>query len=312
MNKRPIMLIAALLFSWPTFAQTVSGGKVNTESTKLAQRLDTAKKQEGWLIRGTNNLMINQAAFSDWVAGGINSVALTGRIDYEFNLRKGKNLWENRILAGYGLRHENKGTTTKVEDIFDLTSKYGYQMGKSNWYAAMSLNLKTQLSKGFDYNKPALSYISNILSPGYATYGLGFEYVPNSNFQLSIHPITSRFTVILDDAVFDPDRDGVLTPAYGAKPNENLVYQLGAYFGGRYRTKLAENIMLDNRFGMFSNYLKKPLNMVFSYSAVLDMKVNQYISTQITADLFYDENQISKMQIKETLGVGLTYRFGKY
>ncbi|WP_461485717.1 DUF3078 domain-containing protein [Pedobacter sp.] len=310
--RRSLLLMIAALISGTATAQTVKGGKVNTESAKLANKLDTTQKQEGWTVRGTNTLLLNQAAFSNWIAGGINAIALTARADYEFNLKKGKNLWENRILGGYGLRSEEGSRATKVEDIIDFTSKYGYQLGKSNWYSAAALNLKTQFAKGYDYAKPAQSYISNLFSPGYVTLGLGIDYIPNDNFNLSIHPLTSRFTIIADKAVFDPDQDGILTDAYGAKPTESLVYQLGAYVGGRYKVKLMENILLDNRFGIFTNYLEKPQNMVLSYSAILDMKVNKFISTQITADLFYDDNQIGKLQLKETLGVGLTYKFGRY
>jgi hypothetical protein len=310
--KKHFLLAISSLISLTSVAQTIQNGKVNTESTKIVGKLDTAKKQEGWTIRGTNVLLFNQAAFSNWVAGGINSVALTARADYEFNLKKGKNLWENRFLMGYGLRSEEKSDATKVEDVLDITSKYGYQIKQSNWFAAASLNLKTQFSKGYDYSKPTQSYISNFMAPGYLTFGLGVDYIPNDNFQLSIHPLTSRLTFIGDKAVFDPNKDGILTDAYGAKPGENFVYQLGAYLGGRYKVKLMENMLLDNRFGIFTNYLKNPQNLVMAYSGILDMKVNKFISTQITADLFYDDNQIGKLQLKETLGVGLTYKFGKY
>jgi hypothetical protein len=310
--KKHFLLAISSLISLTSVAQTIQNGKVNTESTKIVGKLDTAKKQEGWTIRGTNVLLFNQAAFSNWVAGGINSVALTARADYEFNLKKGKNLWENRFLMGYGLRSEEKSDATKVEDVLDITSKYGYQIKQSNWFAAASLNLKTQFSKGYDYSKPSQGYISNFMAPGYLTFGLGVDYIPNDNFQLSIHPLTSRLTFIGDKAVFDPNKDGILTDAYGAKPGENFVYQLGAYFGGRYKVKLMENMLLDNRFGIFTNYLKNPQNLVMAYSGILDMKVNKFISTQITADLFYDDNQIGKLQLKETLGVGLTYKFGKY
>lgn len=310
--KRILLITTACLLNLYALAQTVQGGKVNTESGKLLNKLDTAKKQEGWTVRGTNVLLLNQAAFSNWVAGGINSVALTARADYEFNLKKGKNLWENRILMGYGLRSEEKSDATKVEDVIDLSSKYGYQLKQSNWYAAAALGLKTQFSKGYDYSKPTQGYISNFMAPGYVTFGLGVDYIPNDNFQLSIHPLTSRLTFIGDKAVFDPDHDGVLTDAFGAKPGENFVYQLGAYVGGRYKAKLMENVFLDNRFGIFTNYLKDPQNMVLAYSGILDLKVNRFISTQITADLFYDDNQIGKLQLKETLGVGITYKFGKY
>lgn len=310
--KKILLLVLLFPISSYSIAQTVKSGKVDTESNKILNKLDTAKKQEGWTVRGTNTMLLNQAAFSNWVAGGINSVALTARADYEFNLKRGKNLWENRILMGYGLRSEQKSQTTKVEDVIDLTSKYGYQIKQSNWYAAAALNLKTQFSKGYDYSKPTQSYLSNLFAPAYVTAGLGVDYIPNDNFQLSIHPLTSRLTFVTDEAVFDPDNDGILTEAFGVKPGENFVYQLGAYIGGRYKTKLMENILLDNRFGIFTNYLKDPQNVVLAYSAILDMKVNKFISTQITADLFYDDNQIGKLQLKETLGVGLTYKFGKY
>lgn len=310
--KKHFLLAISSLISFNSVSQTIQNGKVNTESTKIVGKLDTSKKQEGWTVRGTNVLLLNQAAFSNWVAGGSNSIALTARSDYEFNLKKGKDLWENRFLFGYGLRSEENRKSTKVEDVIDITSKYGHQIKQSNWFGAAALNLRTQFSKGYDYSKPTQGYISNFLSPGYLTFGLGADYIPNDNFQLSIHPFTSRLTFIGDNAVFDPNNDGILTDAYGAKPGENFVYQLGAYFGGRYRAKLMENILLDNRFGIFTNYLKDPQNMVLAYSGILDMKVNKFISTQITADLFYDDNQIGKLQLKETLGVGVTYKFGKY
>lgn len=310
--KKYLLFATSLLISLYSTAQTVQGGKVNTESSKILNKLDTAKKQEGWTVRGTNSLLLNQAAFSNWVAGGINSVALTARTDYEFNLKRGKVLWENRFLMAYGLRSEQNTKTTKVEDVLDLTSKYGYQIKQSNWFAAAAINLKTQFSKGYDYSKPTQGYLSNFFAPAYVTVGLGVDYIPNDNFQLSLHPLTSRLTFVNDKAVFDPDHDGILTEAFGVKPDETFVYQLGAYVGGRYKVKLMENILLDNRFGVFTNYLKNPQNLVIAYSGILDMKVNKFISTQVTADLFYDDNQIGKLQLKETLGVGLTYKFGKY
>ena len=309
--KKQFLTSILLLTSLFVLAKSVTNGK-ETEGANLVGKQDTTKKQQNWTIRGTNVLLLNQATFSNWIAGGINSLALTTRADYEFNFKKGKNIWENRVLMGYGLRSEQARDATKVEDVIDLSSKYGSQLNKSKWFVSAALNFKTQFDKGFDYSKPAQGYISNFMAPGYVTLGLGLDYIPNDNFQLNIHPLTSRFTFVNDKAVFDPNKDGILTPAYGAKPGENFVYQLGAYIGGRYKTKIAENVLLDNRFGIFTNYLKDPQNMVLSYAGILDMKVNKFISTQITADLFYDDNQIGKLQLKQTLGVGLTYKFGKY
>jgi hypothetical protein len=48
---------------------------------------------------------------------------------------------------------------------------------------------------------------------------------------------------------------------------------------------------------------------VLSYSGVLNMKINKFISTNVTLDLLYDHNQIQKTQLKQTLGVGFAYNF---
>lgn len=49
--------------------------------------------------------------------------------------------------------------------------------------------------------------------------------------------------------------------------------------------------------------------MDIAYQGVLDLKVNSFISAQATVNLFYDEDQIQKTQLKQTLGVGLSYKF---
>ena len=68
-----------------------------------------------------------------------------------------------------------------------------------------------------------------------------------------------------------------------------------------------ENITLLNTASVFSNYLDHPERLVLSYGGVLNMKINKYISSNITLDLLYDHNQIWKTQMKQTLGVGFAY-----
>lgn len=68
-----------------------------------------------------------------------------------------------------------------------------------------------------------------------------------------------------------------------------------------------ENITLQNNASVFSNYLDHPERLVLSYGRILNLKVNKYISTNVTLDLLYDHNQIKKTQLKQTLGIGLAY-----
>ena len=39
------------------------------------------------------------------------------------------------------------------------------------------------------------------------------------------------------------------------------------------------------------------------------MKVNKFVSAQVSVNLLYDEDQIKKTQIKQTLGIGFNYKF---
>lgn len=70
-----------------------------------------------------------------------------------------------------------------------------------------------------------------------------------------------------------------------------------------------ENVSIINTASVFSNYLDHPERLVLAYGAVLNLKVNKYISSNITLDLLYDHNQIQKTQLKQTLGIGFGYTF---
>ena len=39
------------------------------------------------------------------------------------------------------------------------------------------------------------------------------------------------------------------------------------------------------------------------------MKINQFLSTNVVTQLIYDKDQVDKVQFKEIIGIGLTYKF---
>lgn len=289
-------------------AQTVDGsGNLQVTSQKYVKVKPTNNRLQGWYINGNNSLQFNQAAFSNWVAGGVNSYSLMANIDYEFNFTRGRHIWDNRTLFNYGVMRNEGEEYRKSNDVIDLTSSYGYEFIK-NFYFAASLNFKTQFSEGYDYSdKDPLTQkykkTSNFMAPGYFSFGVGVDYKPNENIQLSLHPFTSRFTFVMDE---DFQKKG----SFGLKADgDSYVYEFGAFVGARYKIPVYQNITYDNRLGVYINYLENPLNMDIAYQGVLDMKINSLISTQATINLFYDENQVKKTQLKQTLGVGISYKF---
>ena len=289
------------IFSLGQFLDT-NGNLVLDGRKYLKSKVDTTGRKSGWVINGANTLQFNQNSFSNWMPGGENSISATGKIDYELNYRKERHLWDNRILLEYGFIDNKTNGTRKTSDNINITSSYGY-LFREYWYLIASVNLRSQFTEGFDYNVTPYKKLSNFMSPGYLTVGIGANYIPNSNFQLSIQPITSRTTFVLDE--------GLRTKGnFGLKDDGDMAYfEMGAYIGARYRLKIFENVFLDNNIAIFSNYSDKPLNMDIVYASNIDMKINNFLSTQVSLNIIYDEDQIKKTQMKQTLGVGLIYKF---
>lgn len=291
----------------------------NLNDRKIQKGEITKEEKEGWTRRGKNSLLFNQAAFSNWVAGGVNSAGALANIDYEFNYQKDKTIWNNRVMFAYGLQSNKGESTKKTEDNINLNSQYRYQIKQTKWYFGTRLNLQTQFTKGYDYKDldgdgtDEKYETSNFFAPAYLQVGGGIDYVPNDLFELSIHPLNSKITFVANDEVFkDYTAPGVFTlknEAFGVKHGDHIRYELGLFVSARQRLNLMKNIAIDHQIALYTNYFDHPERVDISYSALLNMTINKYISAQLTGDLLYDYDQIKKLQFKQTLGIGLTYTF---
>jgi len=282
---KKVLLSVSLLFALSSYAQE----QPVQDSTKA------------WSIIGQNTLMLNQSAFSNWVAGGANNIGWQAGVNYNMTYEKDKDLWENLIILGYGMNNTQGVGPRKTQDVINLSTNYGRKIS-GNWYASVGAGLISQFAPGYeDGNNPEASKISNFMSPGYVNVGAGFTYKPSDNFTMTLRPANARFTFVLD-------KDLQWAGNYGLKNDgDSMLFQFGFLGTAQYKVKLMENITLQNNASVFSNYLDHPERLVLSYSGILNMKVNKYISTNVTLDLLYDHNQIKKTQLKQTLGIGLAY-----
>jgi hypothetical protein len=268
--------------------------EVKNDSVKI----DTIKY---WSVLGKNTLMINQAAFSNWVGGGANNIGWLAGANYNITYEKNKDLWENIIILNYGQNNTQGIGTRKTQDVLNVSTNYGRQFSKS-WYLSGGASLLTQFAAGYeDGNNPEAKKISNFMAPGYLNFGLGITYRPNDNLTVTLRPANARWTLVLD-----PDLQ--FAGSYGLKQDgDSSLLQFGFLGTALYKVKLMQDIYLSNTASVFSNYLDHPDRLVLAYGALLNMKVNKFISTNITLDVLYDHNQIQKTQLKQTLGVGFAY-----
>src|SRR6201996_2583004 len=123
-----------------------------------------------WTIHGVNTLLVNQSSFKDWAAGGVNSVALNAEMDYDFDYKKDKWSWDNKVILGYGLSDVTGLGWRKNDDRIILNSLLGYQAAKY-WLYTFYMNFQTQFTDGYSYGaNNQRTLLSTLFAPAYLTF----------------------------------------------------------------------------------------------------------------------------------------------
>jgi hypothetical protein len=296
------------------------------QGTEMEKKLhaNPADSTLGWKKGGVLVVNLAQTSLTNWAAGGENSVAINGMFSGFANYKKGKSVWDNSLDLGYGILKQGKNSSfRKTDDKFDFLSIYGRDAFKNFYYAGL-FNFKTQMAPGYNY--PDVSNkISDIFSPAYLLIALGMDYKPNNYFSAFIAPITAKFTFVNDKKLSDEG-------AFGVTPGKKSLFEFGGYLRAIYsrndfKTEFLKNVSFTTKIDLFSNYLKKPQNIVINWETLIALKVNKFISASINTQLVYDdkvrvpfdvnrdgiispgEGIRSKVQFKEILGIGLSYKF---
>lgn len=135
-----------------------------------------------WKVAGKSSLNFSQVSLTNWSEGGDGSVAGAFLFGITANKLKDRHSWDNNFTFEYGMTKNNSESLRKSIDQIYLSSKYGYEIGKP-WYLAALFDFKTQSAKGYNYPNTD-RYISRFFAPAYMNFALGFDYKPNPDFSL--------------------------------------------------------------------------------------------------------------------------------
>jgi hypothetical protein len=287
---------------------TFSIGLIFTLSV-IAQ--DTVTVEGSWIYNGMASLNFSQVSLTNWAQGGESSYAINGMAALNFNYSKDRNSWANTLDVGYGTQKIGEKDPAKTDDHLELLSKYGRQLS-GNWFFSGMLNLKTQFTKGFNQTDAGKILISDFLSPGYLIFSLGMEYKKDDSFFILLSPVSSKITILVNDSLSD-------VGSFGVDPGKNTRAEFGGLVKIGVNKDLMENVNLTSTLDLFSNYFDNPQNIDISWKALLNMKINQYLSANISTHLIYDDDIDwvdsegitggPKVQFKEILGIGFSYKF---
>src|SRR5205085_12199944 len=125
-------------------------------------------------------------------------------------------------------------------------------------------------------------------------------------FEVYFSPITAKWTFVNDQTLSD-------VGAYGVDPGKNLRSEFGAYFTMKFKKDIMEHVNLYSKLELFNNYSDKDKDNAkkvdVNWENILTMTVNKFISASFTAQVIYDADVIETTQFKETIGLGLGYKF---
>lgn len=265
-----------------------------------------------WKSKGEVSLLFNQSNFSNWTAGGENNLSGNFGLNYGLDYAKDDWTWDNKLMASYGLvKTKNASFEKKTDDRLELNSILG-KKATGQWSYSAFLNFRTQITKGYIYGKDAngaeiRTENTNFLSPGYLTFGPGMLYKKDDNLKINLAPLTSKLTFVDD---FYTSQPGYVDGSYfGVDADKSMRYELGFYASVYYKLNIMANVSAENILNLYSNYLEDTQNVDVDYSLNIVMKINRYLSTNLSFQAIYDDNAYRGLQTRQVFGVGVNYGF---
>lgn len=290
----------------------------------------TIEIQPEWTSSNKVGLDISEVAFTNWNAGGSNSISALINSESNYNYKDKYFNWKNRLTTRYGINKQEARELRKTEDLFEFNSNLGYRPDSlSNWFYSARLNFKTQFSNGYQYpdtEKP----ISRFMAPGYLFFGVGMEYGKNID-KLSFYfsPLTFKTTFVLDQELANAGAFGVKPAEYDVLGNlitkgERLRRELGILLTNSYEMEIVENITMMHLVSLYTDYINSFGNIDVDWQINFDFKVNNFIRATFGSHIRYDndvkikrETEIegefeelgAKVQWKQFLGIGFAVDF---
>ena len=256
---------------------------------------------------GNTRFNFNQAYFSNWISGGESALTLLYGLDYNFNYSDRNGLvWDSNLLLSLGTTYVSGSKyLKKADDRFEINSLVGKQIN-TYWNYSSFLNFKTQLLPGFKFfnqdGEELRERVSQFLSPAILQAGLGFYYKKNQDFWVNISPVSARMIIVSKKFTQELEAE---SKYFGVVFNKRSKFFFGALISGFYKKEIMENIIWENKFSVYVNYLEKMENVDFDWNSNMRFKVNSKISGNFILHLLYDDDLIGKLQVRELLGLGI-------
>jgi hypothetical protein len=287
------LLILGLSVSSMLFAQEVEGDSL------------PRWKQERKL-----GVLINQSSFDNWLAGGVDSFSGTLNFDYDLRYQSDQWDWTTTLDAALGYaKNMGQDYFSKTEDQLEINTLLALKSSR-RWNFSSSFNLKTQNAPGNNFIETAGNIerikTSGFFSPAYMRLGVGMAYIKEKEFGLQFNPLTARLIVV--DRAFTQNLAQGET-FFGVEADKTTRWEAGASFALQSELMVLNNVIMSNQLSLVANYLDEVKNVDVDYTINFNMKVNEYLSAILEAQMLYDDNALADLQFRQVFGLAVSLPF---
>ncbi|MBR4592983.1 MAG: DUF3078 domain-containing protein [Bacteroidaceae bacterium] len=276
----------------------------------LPLTLVAQEEEEGWSHNGLAGFNLSQTAFTNWSAGGENTVADNIYFNGSLNYKKDKLSWTNDLSANYGQNFTQNTGWRKSIDNLNFASKLGHQINETVYYAAL-LDFKSQLADGYKYTDDDKTLVSKFLTPSYLNVSVGIDYKPNSHIAVYYSPVAGKLTMVTDT---------LLSEAYGIDAGKKVRPQLGSIFKVNVDyTFYEDKVTLKSVLDLFTAYDDTFGKVDVNWDVLIGYNLTKLLTLTFQSTLKYDDDiktvddegniRGAKVQFKEMVGLGISYKF---
>ena len=275
--------------------QFFSEARYRAEKKRLRKERNT--------ITCTVGLSLNQTGFDNCAPGGNNTFDATASLLYTHVYTRDKLNMTYSFDSKYGM-NVISGTTFKNLDYFIFNLNTGWAISK-NWSYSASANLQSQWSKGYKSVTEKI-LVSNFMSPGTLTLGVGFTYRALKKVPLivTINPLSGNMQFVLDDSL---SRQG----AHGVPAGKHQKSSLGSTMRIDLNQPIAGGKMnYITYFYVSTNYEQ---NNYVEWQNTFNIVAAKIFNIGLFCRMVYNEPQATprnrSLQWTYKIGVGLSYTF---
>ena len=274
---------------------------------------------------------LNEVAFVNWNAGGVNSVTGVMNIRFRRNYKFQYIQWDNELEMKYGINAQDDREARKTDDAIRLSSAFSYRNDTiTPWYYSAKGKFNTQFTDGFNYPDTDTP-ISRFMAPGYIFLGGGASYIPEGKkFNLYLSPASFKTTFVLDQRLANNGAFGVKRAILDDEGNviqegEKTFSEFGILVTNNWEKEVFKNVVMNHRLSLYTDYIRSFGNIDIDWQLDFEFKVNDFIQAELGVHIIYDDDirfdQViadngvviddgePRIQLRQFLGLGLVYNF---